>query len=54
MCLKTKATPVFCDVDLNSQNIDPDDLIKKISKRTKTVIVVHLGGNPSDLEKIKK
>ena len=52
--LKTKATPVFCDVDLTSQNIDPNDLIKKISKRTKAVIVVHLGGNPSDLEKIKK
>ena len=51
--LKTKATPVFCDIDLHSQNIEPESLLKKINKRTKAVIVVHLGGNPADIEKIK-
>jgi len=37
------AIPVLTDVD-DSMSIDPADLEKKISKRTKAVIVVHMGG----------
>ena len=34
--------------------MDPNDLINKISKKTKAVIVVHMFGVPADLTKIKK
>lgn len=48
------ATPVFCDVDPKSMNIDPKSLKTKISKKTKAVIPVHLHGNPADLDEIYK
>ena len=47
-------TPIFCDVDFNSQNIDTNDLQRKISKKTKAIICVHLGGWPCDMDKIVK
>ena len=47
-------TPIFCDIDFNSQNIDTNDLQRKISKKTKAIICVHLGGWPCDMNKIVK
>jgi len=41
--------PVFADVDPDSFNMDPADIEKKITKRTKAIIVVHLFGNPADM-----
>ena len=46
------ATPVFVDIDEVSYTLDPVDLEKKISNRTKAIIMVHLYGNPSDVDKI--
>jgi dTDP-4-amino-4,6-dideoxygalactose transaminase len=46
------ASPVFVDIDENSFNIDPIDLQKKISARTKAIIMVHLYGNPCEVSKI--
>lgn len=46
------ATPVFVDIDEVSYTIDPVDLEKKISNKTKAIIMVHLYGNPSDVNKI--
>ena len=46
------ATPVFVDINENSFNIDPVDLQKKISTRTKAIIMVHLYGNPCEVSKI--
>lgn len=48
------AKPVFCDVDLNSQNISLDYLKKKFNYKVKAVIVVHLGGVPCEIDKIVK
>ena len=45
---------VFCDINLNDYSICLDDLKKKINKKTKLIMPVHLYGNPSDLPKIKK
>lgn len=45
--------PVFVDVDKNTYNLDPKDLVKKITKRTKVVIVQHTFGIPAPLEEIK-
>lgn len=47
------ATPVFVDVDSVSQNITLENISKAISSKTKAVILVHLGGWPCDLIKIK-
>jgi len=45
------ATPVFVDID-RSLNMDPDDLAKKITPRTKAVIVVHFQGAAADMDRI--
>lgn len=47
------ATPVLCDVDRDTNNIDPADLARKITDRTKAVIVVHLFGLPADMAAIR-
>jgi dTDP-4-amino-4,6-dideoxygalactose transaminase len=48
------ATPVLADIDLDSLNISIEDIQRKITKKTKAVIVVHLFGNPFDVEKLKE
>ena len=50
----TGAKVVFADVEALSGNISFDKFVKKITKKTKGVIVVHMAGYPSDLEKILK
>jgi len=45
--------PVFVDIDKFTLNIDVDELIKKITPRTKVIMAVHVLGNSSDIEKIK-
>lgn len=44
--------PVWCDVDLNSQNISLDEILKKTSKKTKGIICVHFAGFPCDMKNI--
>jgi dTDP-4-amino-4,6-dideoxygalactose transaminase len=46
------ATPIFADVNLNSQNIEADDIEKVLTANTKAVIVVHLAGMPAEMESI--
>ncbi len=46
------AEPVFVDVDPISQNIDPDDIERHITPRTKALMVVHLYGYPCDMDRI--
>ena len=48
------ATPVFADVDKKSFLIDPKDLEKKITKKTKAIMVVHLYGLMCDMKSIMK
>jgi len=45
------ALPVFADIDA-SLNIDPQDLERRITPRTKAVIAVHLLGGPCDMKPI--
>jgi dTDP-4-amino-4,6-dideoxygalactose transaminase len=42
----------WCDVDPMTGNIDPDDLSKRITRKTKAIVVYHWAGNPADLEAI--
>ena len=46
-------TPVLCDVDRRSYNIDPASVAQKISARTKAVIPVHLFGLCADMEALR-
>ena len=52
--VNTGYIPVFVDVNLLTQNILIDDIKKKITKRTKAIICVHLAGLPCDMDSIKK
>lgn len=48
------ATPVFADVDLNSQNICPTSVKAKITSKTKAIIAVHLAGLPCDMNALNE
>jgi len=48
------AKPIFVDVDPNTFCIDPSEIEKKITKKTKAVFMVHLYGAVCNIEKIKK
>ena len=44
------ATPVFADVDADSQNITPVTVAKAITAKTKAIVCVHLAGWPCDMD----
>lgn len=46
------AKPVFSDIDRQTLNIDPVKIEEKITSRTKAIIVVHLFGQPADMDRI--
>ena len=48
----TGARPVFCDIDINNLNIDVSEIEKKLTKRTKAIIPVHLFGLSADMKPI--
>lgn len=50
----TGATPIFVDVDFPSGNIKVSEIKKKITKKTKGIIIVHMAGQPCDIDKIQK
>lgn len=47
------ATPVICDVDPVTHNIDPDSALSKVTPRTKAVIAVHLFGLCADVHALR-
>lgn len=48
------AKPVFADIDNKTFNINPEDVISKITAKTKAIIGVHLFGHPFDLKAIQE
>ena len=44
------ATPVFADVDVDSQNITPETVRRVITEKTRAVLAVHLAGWPCDMD----
>ena len=44
----------WVDIDPTTLNMDLDDLSRKITPKTKAIILVHWGGYPSDLNKVKQ
>ncbi len=49
----SRAIPVLAEID-ESLTIDPDDIRKKITKKTKAIMPVHMLGNPCDMDRIMK
>lgn len=45
------AIPVFADVDPTTGILDPDDVERKITERTKAIIVVHCWGQAADMDR---
>ena len=48
------AKPVFADVDPVTFNIDPKEIEKKITKKTKAILPVHIFGQSADMDPIMK
>jgi dTDP-4-amino-4,6-dideoxygalactose transaminase len=46
--------PVFADINPKTFNIDPEKIEEKITKKTKAIIVVHLYGQPCQMDKISQ
>ena len=46
------ATPVFCDIDPATLNLDPADVEQRVGKRTKAILAVHLFGRPAALAEL--
>ncbi|WP_027708220.1 DegT/DnrJ/EryC1/StrS family aminotransferase [Zooshikella ganghwensis] len=44
--------PVFCESEPETLGIDPEDMLKKITPKTKAVVIVHLWGLPCKVEEI--
>ena len=52
--VSTGAKPVFVDILKDNYTMDPEDLKRKITKKTKVIIPVHLYGNVAYLDRISE
>jgi len=52
--VSTGAKPVFVDILKKNYTLDPDDLEKKITKKTRAIIPVHLYGNIANIERLSE
>ena len=50
--LMQNCIPIFADVDYETLNLSPESIEKNITEKTKAVIVVHLAGQPCDMDRI--
>jgi perosamine synthetase len=50
--LTARALPVMADIDIESFQLDPKDVEKKITQNTKAIMPVHMMGQPCNMEKI--
>lgn len=50
--LKEGATPVYADIDPRTFNIDPEEIKKKVTGKTRAIYVVHYGGQVCDMDPI--
>lgn len=52
--LEQGAIPIFADIQYETLNIDPQSILTKITNKTKAIMCVHYGGNPCDMDAIRK
>jgi perosamine synthetase len=47
------ASPVFADVDAATFNLDPADVARKVTPRTRAILAVHYGGQAADMDELR-
>jgi dTDP-4-amino-4,6-dideoxygalactose transaminase len=52
--LQCGAVPVFCDIDEDTLTLDPADVERRLTSRTRAVCAVHLWGNPAKLDTLRE
>jgi dTDP-4-amino-4,6-dideoxygalactose transaminase len=52
--LYQQAVPVFADLQPHTYNLDPADVERRITDKTKAIIAVHLTGNPCDMQALRQ
>ena len=55
--LRAGATPLFVDIDIDTYNIDPEQIekaVKKYGKKVKGIIPIHLYGQPCNMDEIMR
>ena len=50
--IKNNLKPILVDVDLETWNMNSEQIIKKINKKTKAIIITHIYGFPVDMKKV--
>ena len=50
--IQHQAIPIFVDIEETTYNIDPEKIVKAITKRTKAILVVHIFGQSADMTPI--
>jgi dTDP-4-amino-4,6-dideoxygalactose transaminase len=50
--IHANGVPIFADIAPNSLNLDPESVARKITPRTKAIMVVHIYGQPADMDPI--
>ena len=48
------ATPVLADVDPTTMNLDPDDVARRITPRTRALLPVHFAGRPCEMDRLQR
>jgi perosamine synthetase len=48
------ATPVFADIEPRSFNLDPGEIARLVTRRTRAVMTVHYAGQPGELDQLQK
>jgi len=51
--LKVNAIPVYADIDEATGNLDPDDVERRITPRTRAILPVHVAGLPVDIDRFE-
>ncbi len=51
--LYLRAKPIFCDIDPDTYCVDIEDVLAKVTTRTRAVVVVHYGGQVSDIDNLR-
>jgi perosamine synthetase len=48
-----RATPIFCEIETNTYNLDPDDVRRRINPRTQAIMVVDVFGHPAAWDELQ-
>jgi dTDP-4-amino-4,6-dideoxygalactose transaminase len=51
---RRNATPVFADIDPLTLNLDPVDVERRLTERTKAIMPVHLFGRPAPVDQLRR